>query len=186
MSGRRYVCHDDRYILNLASETGAIVVSNDNYRELVNDKPEYKKVIEEKILMYTFVNDRYEKLMMSHLHHVTTFKNMNPCNPNMILNYWLFFRFMPPDDPFGRGGPNLETFLRKQKPNHCQPCPYEKKCTYGNKCKYYHPDRGPQPQKSISEELKENSSKKINEVRARSPSDDHLGKFRDSGQTYCN
>ncbi len=83
---------------------------------------------------------------------------------------------MPPDDPFGRGGPNLETFLRKQKPNHCQPCPYEKKCTYGNKCKYYHPDRGPQPQKSISEELKENSSKKINEVRARSPSDDHLGK----------
>jgi len=58
VSGRRYVCHDDRYILNLASETGAIVVSNDNYRELVHDKPEYKKVIEEKILMYTFVNDR--------------------------------------------------------------------------------------------------------------------------------
>ena len=57
--GRRYVCHDDRYILNLASETGAIVVSNDNYRELVMEKPDYKKVIEEKILMYTFVNDRY-------------------------------------------------------------------------------------------------------------------------------
>jgi len=88
----------------------------------------------------------------------------------------LVSRFMPPDDPFGRGGPNLETFLRKQKPNNYQPCPYEKKCTYGNKCKYYHPDRGPQPQKSISDELKENSSKKINEVRARSPSDDHLGK----------
>jgi ribonuclease ZC3H12 len=52
------VCHDDRYILNLASETGAVVVSNDNYRELLNDKPDYKKVIEEKILMYTFVNDR--------------------------------------------------------------------------------------------------------------------------------
>jgi hypothetical protein len=35
VSGRRFVCHDDLYILNLASETGAIVVSNDNYRELV-------------------------------------------------------------------------------------------------------------------------------------------------------
>jgi ribonuclease ZC3H12 len=58
VSGRRLVCHDDRYILNLASETGAIVVSNDNYRDLVNEKPDYKKVIEEKILMYTFVNDR--------------------------------------------------------------------------------------------------------------------------------
>lgn len=58
VSGRRFVCHDDRYILNLASETGAIVVSNDNYRDLVNEKPDYKKVIEEKILMYTFVNDR--------------------------------------------------------------------------------------------------------------------------------
>lgn len=58
VSGRRYVCHDDRYILNLASETGAIVVSNDNYRDLVNDKPDYKKVIEERVLMYTFVNDR--------------------------------------------------------------------------------------------------------------------------------
>ncbi len=59
VSGRRYVCHDDRYILNLASETGAIVVSNDNYRELVHDKPEFKKVIEDQILMFTFVNDRY-------------------------------------------------------------------------------------------------------------------------------
>ena len=61
MSGRRFVCHDDRYILNLASDTGAIVVSNDNNRELVNEKPEYKKVIEERILMYTFVNDRLVK-----------------------------------------------------------------------------------------------------------------------------
>ena len=56
--GRRFVCHDDRYILNLAADTGAVVVSNDNYRDLINDKPEFKKVIEEKILMYSFVNDR--------------------------------------------------------------------------------------------------------------------------------
>ena len=58
VKGKRYVCHDDRYILNLAADTNAIVVSNDNYRDLINDKPEYKKVIEEKILMYSFVNDR--------------------------------------------------------------------------------------------------------------------------------
>ena len=57
--GKRFVAHDDRYILNLAAENGAVVVSNDNYRELINVKPEYKKVIEEKILMYSFVNDRF-------------------------------------------------------------------------------------------------------------------------------
>ena len=38
---------------------GGIVVSNDNYRELINEKTEYKEVIEERILMYSFVNDRY-------------------------------------------------------------------------------------------------------------------------------
>ena len=58
--GRRYVCHDDRYILNLAAENGGIVVSNDNYRELINEKPKFKEVIEERILMYSFVNDRYD------------------------------------------------------------------------------------------------------------------------------
>ena len=60
VNGRRYVCHDDRYILNLAAMNGGIVVSNDNYRELINEKPKFKEVIEERILMYSFVNDRYD------------------------------------------------------------------------------------------------------------------------------
>ena len=59
MCGKRIVSHDDRYILNLAAETGAVVVSNDNFRELINEKPEFKRVIEEKVLMYSFVQDRY-------------------------------------------------------------------------------------------------------------------------------
>ena len=61
--GRRLVCHDDRYILNLAADLDAVVVSNDNYRDLINDKPEFKKVIEERILMYSFVSDRYVVLV---------------------------------------------------------------------------------------------------------------------------
>lgn len=52
-------CYDDRYILKLASENDGIVVSNDNYRDLVNENPEYKKVVEERLLMYSFVNDRF-------------------------------------------------------------------------------------------------------------------------------
>ena len=57
VNGRRYNCHDDRYVLNLASENGGIVVSNDNFRELINEK-NFKEVIEKRILMYTFVDDR--------------------------------------------------------------------------------------------------------------------------------
>lgn len=88
------VCYDDRYIIKLAAEIDGIVVSNDNYRDLAQENPEYRKVVEERILMYTFVNDR----------------------------------FMPPDDPLGRGGPTLENFLRIV-PKVCDPnppCPYAK------------------------------------------------------------
>merc|ERR1712223_2204888 len=127
--GRRYVCHDDRYILNLAAMNGGIVVSNDNYRELINEKTEYKEVIQERILMYSFVNDR----------------------------------FMPPDDPLGKNGPTLDQFLRKKVK---LPSPLAKPCPYGNKCKYDHPDRATN-QKSITDKLKEHSSQRINEVRAR-------------------
>jgi hypothetical protein len=36
-----------------------------------------------------------------------------------------------------------------------QICPYgaKKKCTYGNKCKFFHPERGLQPHKSVTERL---------------------------------
>lgn len=121
-NGKRMVCYDDRYILKLAVENDGIVVSNDNYRDLLQENSDFKKVVEERILMYTFVNDR----------------------------------FMPPDDPLGHKGPTLDNFLKVQpKRIDQQICPYgaKKKCTYGNKCKFYHPERGSQPQKSVAERL---------------------------------
>ncbi|KAK3098807.1 hypothetical protein FSP39_023298 [Pinctada imbricata] len=137
IGGKRVVCYDDRYILNLAVETGGIVVSNDNYRDLVNEKSEYRKVIEERLLMYSFVNDR----------------------------------FMPPDDPLGRYGPSLENFLSREpkQPDPLPPlCPYgSKKCTYGNKCKFYHPERGNNPHRTVTEKLAEQTKQKLQEIRDR-------------------
>lgn len=65
VGGRRLVCYDDRYILRLAVDSDGIVVSNDNYRDLANESPEFKKIIEERLLMYSFVNDRLVFIMLA-------------------------------------------------------------------------------------------------------------------------
>lgn len=59
LGGKRLVCYDDRYVLRLAAETDGIVVSNDNYRDLAIENPDFRKVVEERLLMYSFVNDRF-------------------------------------------------------------------------------------------------------------------------------
>ncbi|KAM4736326.1 endoribonuclease ZC3H12A [Anableps anableps] len=124
VGGKRVVCYDDRFIVKLAHESDGIIVSNDTYRDLQGERPEWKKCIEERLLMYSFVNDK----------------------------------FMPPDDPLGRHGPNLDNFLRKNPLPVEQkklPCPYDKKCTYGIKCKYYHPERANHSYLSLADELRE-------------------------------
>ncbi|XP_056416576.1 endoribonuclease ZC3H12A [Hyla sarda] len=126
VGGKRLVCYDDRFIVKLAYKSDGVIVSNDTYRDLQSEKPEWKKFIEERLLMYSFVNDL----------------------------------FMPPDDPMGRKGPNLDDFLRKRpigSENKKVQCPYGKKCTYGMKCKFYHPERINQTQRSVADELRESA-----------------------------
>ncbi|KAG9276444.1 endoribonuclease ZC3H12A [Astyanax mexicanus] len=126
VGGKRVVCYDDRFIVRLAHEVDGIIVSNDTYRDLQSERSEWKRCIEERLLMYSFVNDK----------------------------------FMPPDDPLGRHGPNLDDFLRK-KPLLPDPkrqlCPYGKKCTYGIKCKFHHPERINQSHRSLADELRDNA-----------------------------
>lgn len=57
--GKRIVSYDDRYILNEAVQSGGVVVSNDNYRDLVAESPGFRKVVEESLLMYSWVNGRF-------------------------------------------------------------------------------------------------------------------------------
>nr|XP_056708600.1 probable ribonuclease ZC3H12D [Euleptes europaea] len=138
MKGKRMVCYDDRYIVKLAYEQDGVIVSNDNFRDLQNENPEWKWFIEQRLLMYSFVNDT----------------------------------FMPPDDPLGRHGPSLASFLSK-KPLIPEPkwqlCPYGKKCTYGNKCKFYHPERVNCDQISVADELRAKTKSRLG-IRRQPPS----------------
>jgi len=59
INNRRVVCYDDRFIIRLAHQTDGVIVSNDNFRDLQNESPEWRKVIEQRLLMYSFVDDRF-------------------------------------------------------------------------------------------------------------------------------
>ncbi|KAM6967588.1 endoribonuclease ZC3H12A [Aplochiton taeniatus] len=59
VGGKRVVCYDDRFIVKLAHESDGVIVSNDTYRDLQGERPEWKRCIEEKLLMYSFVNDKF-------------------------------------------------------------------------------------------------------------------------------
>ncbi|XP_029281874.1 endoribonuclease ZC3H12A-like [Cottoperca gobio] len=59
VNGKRVVCYDDRYIVKLAFDSDGIIVSNDNYRDLQTESPQWKTFIEERLLMYSFANDKF-------------------------------------------------------------------------------------------------------------------------------
>jgi len=75
---KSFDCYDDRYIVSYAANTKGIIVTNDNYRDLLSESPEFRDQIENRLLPFTWVRER----------------------------------FMPPDDPLGKGGPRLSEFLR--------------------------------------------------------------------------
>lgn len=79
INNRLIAAYDDRFVLELAEREEGIIVSNDQYRDLMQEKYSWRKIIEERLLLFSFVGDN----------------------------------FMPPFDPLGRYGPNLDEFLCK-------------------------------------------------------------------------
>uniref|UniRef100_A0AC34FEA9 C3H1-type domain-containing protein n=1 Tax=Panagrolaimus sp. ES5 TaxID=591445 RepID=A0AC34FEA9_9BILA len=59
IGGRRIVCHDDKYILKTAEEKDAIIVSNDEYRDLIKEQPSWRLMVEQRLLMYSFVDGKF-------------------------------------------------------------------------------------------------------------------------------
>ncbi|XP_035217194.1 probable ribonuclease ZC3H12C isoform X1 [Stegodyphus dumicola] len=57
VQGKRMTCYDDRFIVELATMTGGVILSNDNYKDLIGVSDAFKKTIEERLLMFCFVGD---------------------------------------------------------------------------------------------------------------------------------
>uniref|UniRef100_A0A3P8U0C9 NEDD4-binding protein 1 n=1 Tax=Amphiprion percula TaxID=161767 RepID=A0A3P8U0C9_AMPPE len=57
--GQRISSHDDRFLLHLAEKTDGIIVTNDNLRDFVNTSNTWRKIILERLLQFTFVEDHF-------------------------------------------------------------------------------------------------------------------------------
>ncbi|CAH0714896.1 unnamed protein product, partial [Brenthis ino] len=57
VQGKMITSYDDRYIVQCAAEFDAVIVSGDNYRDLLNENPRWRHVIENRLLQFTWVGD---------------------------------------------------------------------------------------------------------------------------------
>ena len=118
IGNKRIVCYDDRFIVKLAFETNGVIVSNDNFRDLAEENEGWRKTIEHRLVMFTFVSDYFmvpEDPLGKHGPSLTQLLQMESTGPSV--------KGPSPDTP----GPKV--------------CPYAERCTFGKKCRYYHPER---------------------------------------------
>ena len=55
--GRRVTSYDDRFIIDIAVNFGGVIVSNDQYRDLLNESRRTDEAINSRLLPYNFVDD---------------------------------------------------------------------------------------------------------------------------------
>ncbi|GFS05825.1 NEDD4-binding protein 1 [Elysia marginata] len=59
VGNRTIASYDDRFILNLAVEEEGVIVSNDQYRDLQDERASYKDVVTNRLLQFTFVGNHF-------------------------------------------------------------------------------------------------------------------------------
>ena len=55
--GRRVTSYDDRFIIDIAVNFGGVIVSNDQYRDLLNESGRTDEAINFRLLPFNFVDD---------------------------------------------------------------------------------------------------------------------------------
>jgi len=56
---RSWNCYDDRFIVNYAAQKKGIVVTNDNYRDIINESDEFREQIVDRLLPYSWIKDTF-------------------------------------------------------------------------------------------------------------------------------
>ena len=59
INGQRYTSYDDRMIVQYAAASGAVIVSNDNYRDLMDESMTMNEAITYRHLQFNFVGDLF-------------------------------------------------------------------------------------------------------------------------------
>ena len=120
IGNKRIVCYDDRFIVRLATETSGVIVSNDSFRDLAEENEEWRKTIEQRLVMFTFVNDIFmvaEDPLGRHGPSLGQLLQMDTVSVS------------------AKG-----SLLSTDQPG-VKICPYGERCTFGKKCRYYHRER---------------------------------------------
>ena len=119
IGNKRIVCYDDRFIVSLATQTNGVIVSNDNFRDLAEENEKWRKTIEHRLVMFTFVNDIFmvpEDPLGKHGPRLSQLLQMEPATTPSKGTV-----------PSEQGGPKV--------------CPYGERCTFGRRCRFSHPER---------------------------------------------
>ena len=59
LSGWRLGAADERMMLKAAASTDGVLVTNENFREAASESEEYRRVVEERTLIFSYINDHF-------------------------------------------------------------------------------------------------------------------------------
>lgn len=57
LPGKCTTSYDDRFIFEIAAQFDAVIISNDNYRDIILEDSNWRKIVETRVVGYTFFND---------------------------------------------------------------------------------------------------------------------------------
>ena len=112
-NGPTIVPYDDLVIVEAAHQKRAVIVSNDNYRDVAKEHPEWRDTISSCLIVYTWVGDMF-------MPSKDPLGRGGPSLEDLLHN---------PGMSVGAG----------ESGNG--PCKFGKRCTKGPNCKYDHPER---------------------------------------------
>ena len=133
-----------------------MIVSNDQFRDLMQENPDWKKVIEQRLLQFAFVSDYF----------------MPPDDPLGKSGPTLDQFLCKDHKDLSSTSKKSALSERLNDPSGKPICPHLGNCTFGKKCRYYHPDR-PQPQAASTVLKREPSHLSNHSSRNVTPSPSH-------------